>query len=129
MQFHGKKSSVMISVPVSVKRAAEKAFELKKEGFLGATQTGWKRAKQLSTKSFISIEDFRYIRNWYARHLSTSYPGYLEWEKAGKPFWYKKRAIISWLTWGGDAGLKWVNSGKNIKKLNDFFDKDYKKIV
>ena len=48
------------------------AFEIKKAGFKGATDTGWKRAKQLSTKSEISIEDLRYMRNWYARHVVTS---------------------------------------------------------
>ncbi len=75
----------MVPVPAGVKKWAKKAFEMKKAGFKGATETGWKRAKQLSTKDEISIEDLRYMRNWYARHKYTSYPGFKSWKDAGKP--------------------------------------------
>ena len=129
-QYHGKKSDIMVPVPPSVKKWALMAFELKKAGFKGATDTGWKRAKQLSTKSEISIEDLRYMRNWYARHVVTSYPGFKEWKDAKKPLtsdWHNKRAILSWVTWGADPGLTWVNSKTNL--LNKVFNKNYKKIV
>ena len=130
-QFYGKKSDVMIKVPKDVKKWALYAFKLKKLGFEGALETGWKRAKQLATQDSISIEDFRYMRNWYARHIYTSYPGFKKWIDAGKPkdkSWHDNHAILSWITWGANAGYKWVNSSKNIKLLNEYFNKDYKKI-
>lgn len=130
-QYHGKKSDTMFKVPAAVKNTAKKAFDLKDIGFKGATETGWKRAKQLVSKEYISIQDIRYMRNWFARHVYTSYPGFNEWVKAGRPKdkeWHKKRSIISWLTWGGDAGLKWINSNRMVSKLNSYFNTGYTKI-
>ena len=130
-QYYGKRSSVMVPVPKNVKKWAEYAFKLKKIGFKGAIETGWKRAHQLSTKEKIPIEDLRYMRNWYARHIYTSYPTFKEWIKAGKPKtsdWFNKRGIQAWITWGANAGYKWVNSDKVINMLNDHFDKNYTKI-
>lgn len=125
-QFYGKKDSTMIEVPTGVKKEAKMAFELRNKGFKGATETGWKRAHQLVNSKSISIQDIRFMRNWYARHVYTSYPGFLLWKKAGKPNdkkWHNKRSIISWLTWGGDSGRKWVNS--QIGVLNDKYNKKY----
>jgi hypothetical protein len=130
-QYYGKRSSIMVKVPVNVKKWAKYAFVLKKLGFKGATKTGWLRAKQLANKDYIPIEDFRYMRNWYARHRYTSYPGYKEWVDNGKPkdsSWFNKHAILSWITWGGNPGFKWVNSSKAIALLNKHYNKNYKKI-
>lgn len=130
-QYYGKKSSVMVPVPKNVKKWAEYAFKLKKIGFKGAIETGWKRAHQLSTKEKIPIEDLRYMRNWYARHIYTSYPTFKEWINAGRPKtsdWHNKRGIQAWITWGANAGFKWVNSDKVINMLNKHFDKNYTKI-
>jgi hypothetical protein len=121
----------MVDVPKNVKKWAQYAFKLKKIGFKGAIETGWKRAHQLSTKDKIPIEDLRYMRNWYARHIFTSYPTFKQWIKAGKPKtsdWYNKRGIQAWITWGANAGFKWVNSDKVINMLNKHFNKNYKKI-
>jgi hypothetical protein len=128
-QYYGKRSSVMISVPESVKKVALYSFKIKKLGFRGGIETGWKRAKQLSTKSSISIQDLKYMRAWFARHIITSYPTYKRWVKAGRPkdsSWHNKRGIIAWLIWSGDAGFKWVNSQKNINLLNKHYNKNYK---
>jgi len=126
-QFYGKKSSVMIKVPKSVKNTALYAFKMRSLGFKGGMETGWKRAKQLATKSEISIEDLRYMRAWFARHVYTSYPSYKAWVKAGRPKddkkWHNKRGILAWLIWSGDAAFKWVNSKKNIKLMNNYFNK------
>lgn len=130
-QYYGKKSSIMIKVPTNVKKWAMYAFKLKKLGFEGAIETGWKRAYQLSTKEKIPIEDLRYMRNWYARHIYTSYPTFKEWIKAGRPKtkeWHNKRGIQAWITWGANAGFRWINSDKVINMLNKHFDKNYKKI-
>jgi hypothetical protein len=130
-QYYGKRSKIMVKVPENVKKVAMYAFKLKNLGFKGALETGWKRAKQLSTKTEIPIEDLRYMRNWYARHVYTSYPGYKKWIDVGRPkdsSWHNKHAIISWVTWGGNPGFRWVNSQKNINLLNKHFNKDYRKI-
>ena len=102
---------------------------LKKLGFKGGVETGWKRAKQLATKESIPIEDLKYMRAWFARHIITSYPTYKKWKLAGRPkdsSWHNRRGIISWLIWSADAGFKWVNSQKNINLLNKHFGKNYK---
>lgn len=127
-QYRGRKSSVMVKVPINVKKWAIYAFKLKKQGFQGATKTGWLRARQLATQETIPIEDVRYMRNWFARHIVTSYPGFRKWEKAGRPkdsSWHKKHAIVSWVTWAGNAGFKWVNSQYVISKLNTHFGTNY----
>jgi hypothetical protein len=130
-QYHGKQSKVMVKVPENVKKIALYSFKLKKLGFGGGLETGWKRAKQLATKESISIQDLRYMRAWFARHIYTSYPTYKKWAKAGRPKtkeWHRKHGIISWLIWSGDAGFKWVNSQKNINLLNKHYNKNYKRL-
>jgi hypothetical protein len=130
-QFYGKQSDIMIPVPENVKKAALYSFELKKLGFKGGIETGWKRAKQLATKKAIPIEDLRYMRNWFARHIYASYPSYKKWIQANKPNetkWHNKHGIISWLIWGSDPAFRWVNSQKNINLLNKHYNKDYKVI-
>lgn len=130
-QFHGRKSDVMVKVPKQVARCAASAFRLRALGFRGGTNTGWKRAAQLSSQDEISIHDLRFIRNWYARHVFASYPGYRAWEEAGEPLtadWHAKNSILSWLIWGGDPGLAWVNSSKVIQLLNVYFGKQYSRV-
>jgi len=130
-QFYGKKSKIMVKVPENVKKTALYAFKLKKLGFQGGKETGWKRAKQLATKEYIPIEDLKYMRAWFARHVYSSYPTFLEWKKAGRQKdskWHKVHGIIAILIWGGEAALKWVNSNKNINLLNKHFNKNYTKI-
>lgn len=130
-QYYGKRSSKMIKIPENVKKTARYAFKLKKLGFKGGIETGWKRAKQLANRDSIPIQDLKYMRAWFARHLYTSYPTYRKWKKAGRPKgkeWHNKRGIQAWLIWSGDAGFKWVNSTKNINALNKHYNKTYKKL-
>ena len=132
-QFHGKKSNIMVKVPTTIKNYMNgEAKKLKDAKFRGGLKTGHLRAKQLATKSEISIQDVRFIRNWYARHIYTSYPSYLAWKKAGKPYndnyWKSKRGVYSWSIWSANTGLNWVNSSKIINLLNKHYNKNYKKI-
>ena len=131
-QFYGRKSDIMITVPENVKKVALYSYKLKSLGFGGGMKTGWKRAHQLATQKSIPIEDLRYMRNWFARHVYASYPNYKKWVKAGKPLdekkWHNKHGIISWYIWSGDAGFKWVNSQKNISLLNKEYGKSYEPI-
>lgn len=132
MQYHGRKSSVMVAVPERVKQWALYAFKLKAMGFGGGIETGWKRAKQLSTKESIPIEDVRFMRNWFARHVYASYPSFKAWKKAGRPkdaTWHNKHGIISWIIWGGDPAFNWINSDRILRLLNAHFPgKNYSKI-
>jgi hypothetical protein len=128
-QYYGKRSSVMIRVPENVKRTALYSFKLKRLGFKGGVETGWKRAKQLATRDSIPIQDLKYMRAWFARHIITSYPTYKKWRLAGRPkdsSWHNKRGIIAWLIWSADAAFRWVNSQKNINLLNKYYNKSYK---
>lgn len=130
-QYYGKRSSIMVPIPKGVKQWAKYAFKLHDLGFLGAIETGWKRAKQLSTKDNIPIEDLRYMRNWFARHRYTSYPTFKKWNDLGRPKtkeWHNRRGIIAWITWGGDPAFKWINSQKTLNLLNKHFNKTYKQI-
>lgn len=112
-QFYGLKSKVMFTVPKNVKNEALYAFKLKKIGFKGGQETGWKRARQLAFSRKIPIEDVKYMKAWFARHVYASYPSYKKWVAAKKPlndkYWHNKRGIISWLIWGGNSGYKWAN--------------------
>lgn len=137
-QFHGKpdKSKLLVKVPKYVQHETNLAFKLYELGFKGGLETGWNRAKQLTGRKysilknnqlFIPIEDLKYMRNWYARHYYTSKPTFDLWKEQGKPLstvWHNKRGIISWLIWGGDSGLKWVNKMTPI--LNKHFNTNYK---
>jgi serine/threonine protein kinase len=132
-QFYGHKSKVMVKVPSSVKAAAEYSYKLRDYGFKGGLSTGIKRAKQLSTKEYIPIEDLRYMRAWYARHIYTSHPSYRKWVDAGRPknetYWHNKHGIYAWQIWSANAGFKWVNSASSLRLLNKHYpNKNYKPI-
>lgn len=130
-QYYGKRSSKMIKIPENVRKTAKYAFKLKKLGFKGGIETGWKRAKQLANRDSIPIQDLKYMRAWFARHLYTSYPTYRKWKKAGRPKgseWHNKRGIQAWLIWSGDAGFKWVNSQKVRNALKRYYNKEFKSI-
>ncbi|NDD83504.1 hypothetical protein EBZ38_04375 [bacterium] len=127
-QYYGRKGKINIKVPNAVKNSALYAFKLKDMGFKGGLATGWKRAKQLATKDTIPIQDLKYIRAWFARHIYTSYPTYKAWKKAGRPkhsSYFRKNGIIAWLIWGGDAGFRWINSQKVLGLLNKHYNKKY----
>lgn len=129
-QFHGQDSAfVAVPVPAAVREQARLAFRLRALGFRGATETGWRRARQLASEAAVPLEDVRFMRNWFARHVSTSLPGFRSWERAGRPTddasWHGRRSVLAWLTWGGDAGLAWVNEPRILALLNRHFGKRY----
>lgn len=130
-QYYGKRSKIMVKVPENVKNTALYSYKLKKLGFGGGLETGWKRAKQLSTKESIPIEDLRFMHAWFSRHIYASYPSYKKWKDAGRPKtkeWHRKHGIISWLIWGGSPALNWVNS--KVGLLNKSYpNKHFKKIT
>jgi hypothetical protein len=127
-QFYGRKSKVMIKVPLDVKKAAARSLEMYKDGFQGGLKTGHLRAKQLATQPEIPIEDLRYMHAWFSRHVYASQPSYEAWKLAGRPstlYWKKRRGILSWMLWAGDPGLRFVNMKKNRNKLEAFFGRPF----
>lgn len=110
-----------MEVPSAVQAAARLAFELKKLGFKGATETGWKRARKLANGTAATPNDLRVMRAWFARHRFSSLPTYDSWVKAGKPRtteWMNRRGIIAILCWGGTPAMRWVESGKVNRVLD-----------
>jgi hypothetical protein len=108
-----------VQVPERAQKAALLAFDLKKKGFKGATETGWKRAAKLARGALLSRDDLRTMRAWFARHRFASLPSYEEWEEAGKPLtneWKGKRGIIAVLCWGGPTAMRWL-SGPKVSRL------------
>lgn len=108
-----------ISVPQSVRDAAQQGLELLSRGFKGGTETGWKRAKQLANGS-VTLGDLANMRAWFARHGpdakngGTSYPGYCKWMQAGAPLnvsnFNNYRGAVAWLIWGGSPAYMWLKS-------------------
>ena len=102
-----------VRVPASVRQCAREAFRLARLGFRGGTATGWRRARQLASRRFVSPRDVAIMRAWFARHRFASYPTYAAWTRAGRPLtpsWHSRRGIVAWLLWGGTAGRRWVTA-------------------
>ena len=119
---------MIFEIPLNVRDSAKSGLYLKKQGYEGGTATGIKRANQLAKDKNISINDLRSMRNWFARHVITSYPSFEFW----KDMDYKKEFIrpgtVAWLLWGGDDAFNWVNKPEIINLLNQEFGTNYKKI-
>lgn len=101
-------------VPSNVKRQAKIGLIMHKLGYKGGTSTGWDRARQLIYCDEVDEDTIQTMKAWFARHEYTSYPGYKNWVKKGKPLSKdgrdksKYRGAVSWLIWGGDEGKSWV---------------------
>ena len=118
-----------IQIPEDVKKEAKNGIKLMNLGFAGGTETGWNRAKQLSGNT-IDPESLSVMRAWFARHGpdaangGTSYRGYINWHKAGRPITVPKaslRGAVAWLIWGGDPAYRWLKSDKIRKVLKKEF--------
>lgn len=117
-----------IAVPKSVQKEAALSLVLKKAGYSGGTETGFRRARQL-IKGSVDMKTLLTMRNWFARHLYTSHPGYEKWKIDGRPkvlITGKKnsyRGAVAYLLWGGESAYKWINSAKIQRKLDSYSPK------
>lgn len=115
----------MYKINPEIKKDAKLGLKLHNSGFNGGTTTGFNRAKQLASSQGLDIETIRTMRNWFARHYYTSYPGYKKWVKNGKTLSTSEycencdknhsvknlyRGAVAWLIWGGDPAYKWIQS-------------------
>ena len=115
-----------VPIPEEVRKEAKNGLKLINIGFQGGTETGWNRAKQLSGKT-IDPESLSVMRAWFARHGpdaangGTSYRGYLNWHKQGRPTLNvpkgSLRGAVAWLIWGGDPAYLWLKSPQIRKVL------------
>ena len=116
-----------IKVPANVKKAAQKGLDMKKNGYNGGVETGLARAKQLAKCEYISVDALSYMKNFYSRHMYTSLPGYLEWQKDGKPiemekgYKNKRRGAVAILIWGGLEAFNWIKTQRCQNLLNRYF--------
>lgn len=119
---------MFVKIPKAVQDTAILALRLLEQGYSGMTEMGKLRAKQLATKDDIRLSELRVIRNWFARHVYTSYPGYKEWVDSNFDSTKITPAVIAWLGWGGDAMLDYVNSREILNLLNNTYNVEYKPI-
>ena len=117
-----------IEIPKNVKNTAEYGLYLAHEGYSGGEQIGRLRAIQLADKETIRLNDIRNMRNWFARHVYTSYPSYKRWVESNFDKNKISPGVVSWLLWGGDPALEWVNSQQILNLLNNTYNTDYKVI-
>ncbi len=98
--------------PANVAKAATEGLKYRAKFHRGGTAVGIARARQLSRREQLSVQDIRRIYSYFARH---------EVDKKGKNFDNLDRPSngrIAWLLWGGDPGKVWVT-----KMRNHFLDK------
>lgn len=117
-----------VKLPKAVQDTAIFALRLLEQGNRGMTQIGKLRAKQLATKNEIRLSEIRDIRNWFARHIYTSYPSYKEWVESDFDPTKITAGVIAILGWGGDAMLDYVNSREILNLLNNTYNVNYKPI-
>lgn len=138
-----------LPIPTKVRYWAKLGLLMKKEWrFDGGVDTGIRRARQLANDKFIPLEDFKTMRNWFARHGPGAKPvvsgrgiSYQKNNKHGNCVqrfhdWYfcrskneqvilrqkhKNRGFVAWCLWGGDAAFEWIK--KEAKKyLGEKYD-------
>ncbi len=101
---------------------AQTALDMRAMGWLGGTTAGWARAELLVAGKPLSDNDLLVMRNWFARHVHSSYPGYLRWVKAGRPMGPRPRirdearkwnGAVAWMLWGGNAAYEYFVYGSS----------------
>lgn len=96
------------AVPDAVRKAAMKGLRLSHRNNYGAWNfIGIARAVELAIVPSVSDETMSRMRNYFTRH--TKDKGSSNFGNDAKP----SRGYMAWLNWGGDPGMKWVNSKGN----------------
>ena len=114
------------SVPQAVRDEAEISLLMHKNGYNGGTDTGYSRGEQLKNGT-VDLDTLRTMRNWFARHIYVSYPGYQKWVTDGRPtemisgMKNSYRGAVAWLLWGGDAAYNWIKSSEIQSLLNEHY--------
>jgi Cu-Zn family superoxide dismutase len=118
------------SVPVDVRGAAQRALMWKRQGYKGATETGLRRAKQLSESPAVTLETLADMRTWFARHGPDAKNGGTSYglnRESGGGYWkfattgVVGKGAVAWECWGGDAAYLWLKSPEIRRKLARVF--------
>ena len=94
--------------PEGVQAAAKRALEWIKEGHAGDgfTDTGRKRASDLSRGASVSRETIGRMASFFARHeVDSKAEGWNSGEEG-----FPSAGRVAWDAWGGDAGKTWAES-------------------
>lgn len=117
-EFTNDENGNMHSPPPGAIAAAKKALKYREEHgdeVQAMTQTGWTRARQLANGDKVSTDIVKRMAS-FARHEKNKY---VADEFKSTP--WKDRGYVSWLGWGGDAGVNWAK--KLSANINESFDK------
>lgn len=106
-------SDINLTIPESVKRAAQVGLNQRKEFGRGGTSVGLGSARRLAAGGTASPEFVRKVARYFPRH-----EGYLSAE-GGSPGekGYPSNARIAWNLWGGTAGWVWARS--KVRQLDN----------
>jgi hypothetical protein len=110
------KKGMSFDVPESVRSAAKRGLELRRENKRGGLSnkqasklgigSGVQRATDLS-EGKVTLATMKRMKSFFARHRVYKEQGYHD-DKTSASY-------ISWMLWGGDAGDRWVT--KELEKL------------
>lgn len=100
--------------PESVKNAAKRGLELRRQFGRGGTSVGVARARDLSNGKNVSPSTIRRMVSYFARHAVDAKAK--NWGNASNP----SPGWVAWLLWGGDAGRTWANKvNRQMKRAEE----------
>ena len=105
-------SDIDFTPPESVRKAAARGLELRKQYGRGGTAIGVARARDLSNGKSVSPRTIMRMVSYFARHeVDKKAEGFSPGEKG-----YPSAGRVAWFLWGGDAGKSWANKiAKQLK--------------
>lgn len=87
----------------SMKTAAQRAINWRKEGHSGGTQVGATRARQIVSGERMSADTVKRMYSFFSRHeVDKKATGFNAGEDG-----YPSAGRVAWDLWGGDAGFSW----------------------
>jgi hypothetical protein len=100
--------------PDGVAKAAARGLELRKKYGRGGLAVGVARAVQLKNKETVSPATAKRMYKFFSRHSA-----FKKNHDDKKPDGGPSNSYISWLLWGGDAGVAWANKLWNQMEAAD----------
>lgn len=102
----------------SMKTAAQRAINWRKEGHRGGTQIGATRASQIVSGERMSADTVKRMYLFFSRHeVDKKATGFNAGEEG-----YPSPGRVAWDLWGGDAGYSW--SRQIVERLRNVESQD-----
>ena len=96
--------SIRVPVPLSVKREALWALEMRRRYGRGGTNVGLRTARRLSTEREVPLRFVRKIALYFPRHaVDARAQGWRVAERG-----YPSAGRIAWALWGGSPARRWA---------------------